>query len=206
MKIKPAEKTGGVIVELGPKERQLSPLPEDQNIPALPIFQLKKILVPVDFSDCTEEALFYAVPFARQFDAELTLLHVVEPPYMPASEAGGIADMDSGEDDRKELQALRDKLSDEVRCNILLRMGSAQYEIIEAAKELGSDLIILSTHGRTGLERMVMGSTAEKVVRRAGCPVLIVRENEHEFISGRGIESHTSTVTGEIEAEMRTGL
>jgi len=63
-------------------------------------------------------------------------------------------------------------------------MGDPAIGIIAVAKELKIDLIILSTHGRTGLERVLLGSTAEKVVRHAGCPVLIVREHEHEFVGG----------------------
>ena len=80
MKIKPTSKTGGVLVELGPLEEQL---PVQPPRPAA-VFRLKKILVPVDFSDCSKKALQYAVPFARQFGAELVLLHVVQPyPAVP---------------------------------------------------------------------------------------------------------------------------
>jgi len=64
----------------------------------------------------------------------------------------------------------------------LVRVGEATTGIIETAKELGIDLIILSTHGRKGMARLFLGSTAEQVVRRAPCPVLIVRENEREFL------------------------
>ena len=184
MKIKPSEKTGGVIVELGPKETQLSPLVGKETTPALAVFQLKKILVPVDFTECTRKGLFYAVPFAKQFGAELTLLHVVEPPYTLASEMGGLANVESVADAERKLQKLCDELEGDVRCHILLREGNAQSEIVAVAKELGSDLMILSTHGRTGLERIVLGSVTEKVVRHANCPVLIVRENEHEFVAG----------------------
>ena len=114
-------------------------------------------------------------------------VHVVEPSYMPASEMGGIVEVESVDDAKKKLQGLRDRLAGKVRCQTLLREGSAQHEIIAVAKELGSDLIILSTHGRTGLDRIVMGSTAERVVRHAGCPTLIVRKNEHEFVTGSEI-------------------
>jgi universal stress protein A len=68
----------------------------------------------------------------------------------------------------------------------VVQTGNPELAIVDAAKELGIDLIILSTHGRTGLSRVLLGSTAEKVVRHAGCPVLIVREHEHEFIVDRG--------------------
>ncbi len=205
MKIKPAEKTGGVIVELGPKEPQLPFLAGEGMTPARPAFKLKEILVPVDFSECMEKALLYAVPFAQQFDARLTLLHVVESPYLPASEMGVVVEVESTDDARKELEALRARLADKVRCQTMIRKGSAQYEIIAAAKELGSDLIILATHGRTGLERLLMGSTGEKVVRRASCPILIVRTHEHDFITGSPTDwqAESKSPEAEVEAEMR---
>jgi universal stress protein A len=208
MKIKPVERKGGVVVELGPKEAQLPSDSAEAATPNLPELTLKRILVPVDFTACTEKALQYAVAFAHQFGAELTLLHVVEPSYMPASEMGIIPDGDSTEDAQKEMQSLVRRLDRAVRYRTLLRKGGAQYEIIDAAKELGSDLIILSTHGRTGLERILLGSTAEKIVRHAGCPLLVVRENEHEFLAGDQAQAQTRNPTGEvqIEAEMVTGL
>ena len=184
MKIKPVEKRGGVVVELGPDEAQLPSLGSEETASALPSFKLKQILVPVDFSECTEKALSYAVPFARQFGATLTLLHVMEPPYLPASEMGVVVEVESTEDAQKEMAALQARLAGIVRCQTMTRKGSAEHEIIDAAKELSSDLIILGTHGRTGVERLLMGSTVEKVVRRAGCPILIVRPHEHDFITG----------------------
>lgn len=184
MKTKPSERTLGMIAELGPMDAQIQPVFGDELNAASPTFQLKQILVPVDFSECTEKALLYAVPFARQFDATLTLLHVVEPPYLPASEMGVVVEVESKDDARKELETLRARLAGKVRCQTMVRKGSAQLEILDAAKELGSDLIILGSHGRTGVERLLMGSTVEKVVRRAGCPILIVRPHEHDFITG----------------------
>jgi universal stress protein A len=205
MKIKPAEKSGGVIVELGRGEAQLPPLSGEEMTPALPNFTLKQILVPVDFSECTEKALSYAVPFARQFGAILTLLHVVEPPYLPASEMGVLVDVETKDDAQKELEALHARLVESVRCQTMTRKGSAEHEIIDAAKELGSDLIILGTHGRTGVERLLMGSTAEKVVRRAGCPILIVRPHEHDFITGSPTDwqADSKSPDEEVEAAMR---
>jgi universal stress protein A len=184
MKIKPAEKSGGVIMELGPREAQLRLPVRDESAPVLPAFKLKKILVPVDFTGCTEEALLYAVPFAQQFGAEVVLLHVVEPAVMPASELGGFSDLETTDEAGEDLKRLRNRLAEKVACTMLLRTGSTLVEINSVAKELGIDLIIISTHGRTGLERLVMGSTSEKVVRHAGCPVLVVRRNEHEFVTG----------------------
>jgi universal stress protein A len=170
MQFKPADQTGGVIVKPAPKAAAASP-----------VFKLKTILVPVDFSDCSKKALQYAIPFARQFDAELILLHVV-PSYPPVPEMAPV-DTESIEDAKKDLEAFRMMIGDAARSDIVVRWGEPDAAILMVAKEFGVDLIILSTHGRTGLARVILGSTAEKVVRHARCPVLVVREHQHEFIT-----------------------
>lgn len=147
-------------------------------------FKLAKILVPVDFSECSKKALAYAVSFARRFKAELVLLHVVEPyapyPEMTAWDAASL-ETASREFGEEELQFLRQSIQTEIHCSTVLKTGNAHREIVDAAKENGVDLI--STHGYTGLSRALLGSTTEQVVRRAGCPVLVVRENEHDFLT-----------------------
>lgn len=208
MKIKPAEKNGGVVLELGPQETQLPPLDLGASAAVLPAFSLKKILVPVDFSERTGKALQYAVPLAIQFDAEITLLHVIEAPYLPPSEVGGVTELESVDESREELESLQTEVAGMARCKTLLRKGSAHYEILDAAQELGSNLIILSTHGRTGLARIILGSTAEYVVRHASCPLLIVREKEQEFVRpvAAGQFSGESSNEADFEVEMRSGL
>lgn len=184
MRIKPARNPGGVVVEIGPNDRQEIPCLDAKSLSApLPVFNIKRILVPVDFSDCSKKALKYALPLASQFDAELTLLHVVQPaqgvPEMPSLDVQVLAAAE------KSLEALRSTLPAAVASsNSVVREGNPYAEIVAAAKELDADLIVLSTHGRTGLAHVLLGSTAEKVVRHAGCPVLIVREREHEFVVG----------------------
>jgi nucleotide-binding universal stress UspA family protein len=178
MKIKPTNKIGGVLLELGPKESQIpGALP---GVSFAPLFHLKKILVPVDFSDCSDKALEYAIPLAKQFDAELTLLHVLQPctpvPEMYPMPVGSLAQSKS------DLEALREMVGDSVACKTLVRSGNPHAQIVSAAKELDIDLIVLSTHGHTGVTRAILGSTTEQVVRRASCPVLVVRRKEHEFI------------------------
>jgi nucleotide-binding universal stress UspA family protein len=78
--------------------------------------------------------------------------------------------------------AVEMKLPPKMMERSLVRFGSAFAEITEAARTLKADLIILATHGHTGLKHVVLGSTAERVVRHASCPVLVVREKEHEFV------------------------
>jgi universal stress protein A len=176
MKIKPTSKNGGITVELGPQERQIPA----QALKTPQVFKLQKILVPVDFSDCSRKALQYAIPFAKQFGAELILAHVVQP--YPAVPEIVPLEVETVQDGRRELDALRKMVGDGIRSSVSLRTGDPHLEITRAATELGIDLIIISTHGHKGLTRMLLGSTAEKVVRHAPCPVLIVRETEREFI------------------------
>lgn len=179
MKIKPTSKHG-VVVELGPNEAQL---PGNDSSGA---FNLKRVLVPVDFSDCSKKALAYALPFARQFGAEIVLTYVLEP-YAPVPELTTV-DWDlilarMRESGATALHKLRDSLGEEgVKIKTELRIGQPAREIISAADEFDADVIILSTHGHTGLKRMFLGSVAEHVTRHARCPVLIVREREHDFV------------------------
>lgn len=155
----------------------------DTTVPVSPVFELKKILVPVDFSSCSQKALHYAIPFAKKFGAELLLLHVVEPLVLVGAPEGMTEDVvESTEDVQNRLRGVRESVPADIATRTLVRAGSPHFEIIGVAKEFGVDLVILSTHGRTGLEHVLIGSTAERVVRRLGCPVLVVREHEHDFI------------------------
>lgn len=193
MNIKPSQKTGEVVVKLAAGDEALlaagAPPPE----PA--VFCLKKILVPVDFSDCSRKALQYAVPMARQNGSSLTLLYVgVLPDYLGLDGGGfdyGIYDPDfsaveadlraSGQ--QRLDQLIAEQVPREVPCETLIQVGAPKSEILAAARNLPADLIILSTHGRTGLKHVLLGSVAEHVVREAPCPVLVVREREHEFLA-----------------------
>ena len=174
-------------MELGRQEAQLPPLSASELAAPLPVFRLKKLLVPIDFSECSRKALQYAIPLARQFDAELHLLHVVAA-YPPIPEMASV-DIETIHDANVELAALRDRIRHLVPCVILIRPGEPGAEIVAAARESGSDLIVLSTHGRTGIARMLQGSVAERVLRHATCPILVVREHEQEFISGDALNS-----------------
>ncbi len=183
MKVKPALKRGHVMVDLDSKDEKLL---SSGNPSAKPGFELKRILVPIDFSDCSKKALQYAIPFARQFGAELILLHVVQVNYY----AGDFGTVDvallEGEM-RKNGQRQLDSLATEMASRDLsfkteVRTGRTTSEIVNLANETNTDLIILATHGHTGLKHVLLGSVAENVVRHAPCPVLIVREVEHDFV------------------------
>ena len=197
MKVKPSNRMrqgrgrSGVVMEMGPKDVQLpaSRRKVKAGAFALPVFKLKRILVPLDFSDCSKKALQYAVPFARQFGATLSLLYVIQPFY-PVSEMvpmdGELFERRMRETSEAEMAALRKSLDPALKPSATIRYGTPHVEIVRAARNLKCDLIILSTHGRTGLSHVLMGSTAERVVRHANCPVLVLREHEHEFVKATG--------------------
>jgi universal stress protein A len=127
---------------------------------ATSIVRLKKILVPIDFSDCSKKALQYANTFAKQFGGELILIHVVEPyPLVPEMASYDYEDVN---DSCQDLQAFQKVIDKAIPSSISTRTGTPHIKIVEAARGLGVDLIIISTHGRKGLDRMFMGSTTEK--------------------------------------------
>jgi nucleotide-binding universal stress UspA family protein len=181
MKFKPNGKPGGVAMELAREESQLPVEAVEVRTAPSPIFSLKRILVPVDFTDCSNKALTYAVALAQQFEAELTLLNVVPTHTYPEMAALDLL-TDPMPGAKKELEILRLMVGSAAECDTTLRRGMPATEIVAVAKELRSDLIVISTHGHKGLTHAILGSTTEKVLRHAPCPVLVVREKEHEFI------------------------
>jgi nucleotide-binding universal stress UspA family protein len=149
------------------------------------ILKVNSILVPVDFSESSTKALDYALSFAAQFGAKLTLLYVVEPVATPDFAAFPLAMEDDkvAASARKKLQSLCDArgVASGTVEKLLVRQGRAFHEIAEAARTLKSDLVIIATHGFTGMKHALLGSTAERVVRHAPCPVLVVRQRERQF-------------------------
>jgi universal stress protein A len=141
---------------------------------------IRSVLVPTDFSQYSEKALEYAIPLAKQFGARLTLLHVIEPVATPDFEGAfplALENARAREVCESALKVLSEKFGNEPALieRRVVRQGRAFHEIANAARELKSDLIIIATHGYTGLKHTFMGSTAERVVRHAPCPVLVVR-------------------------------
>ncbi len=150
--------------------------------------KLSRILVPIDFSDHSKKALQYAIPFAEQFKASIDLLYVVEPTIYPADFSFGQVGFPNVEDELRQRGAeeLKSLIAKEIGRRVpakqVIRTGKAFYEIREYAREESMDLIIIATHGHSGVEHVLFGSTAEKVVRHAPCPVLVVRMDEKEFV------------------------
>ena len=149
------------------------------------MIDIKNILCPVDHSDCSKEALKYAVSFAIKDNSKLYLLHVIDIRTFDES----INAMTPQIPDDKTLAQLKTKLLDcipeEIRDDMdveaLVVQGIPFVEIISTAKKNDVDMIVLGSHGRTGITHMMMGSVSEKVVRKAPCPVLIVRKSDHKF-------------------------
>ncbi len=143
----------------------------------------KKILFPTDFSDFSDEGLKCAASLARDTGAKLIILHVEE----PAAAYGGAGDVfyAGAEIDQ---DALRERLaaimpSDKnITLEHHLKTGDPATEIVRMAKDEDVDLIVMATHGRTGLARLLMGSVAEAVVRRAPCPVFSLKHVRDELL------------------------
>lgn len=164
---------------------------DNRNAPVIELvparLRLKKILVPVDFSEFSAKAITYALRFAEQFHATLVLVHAVEPVRYPESIL--IPPAMEVTNQARQTHA-RDRLNGfaaqyvprEIACETVVRLGQPFSEITATARELDVDLIVIATHGHTGLKHLLLGSTAERVVRLAPCPVLTVREREHEFV------------------------
>jgi universal stress protein A len=135
----------------------------------------RKVLFPTDFSRLSDAALPLATSIARDRNAEIIILHIQEP---PAAYAAGELYFGPMEPDN---QALRQTLESvtpndpSVVCIHHLVMGDPAKEIVRVADEEEVEMIVMSTRGRTGLAHVLMGSVAEKVVRRAGCPVLVFK-------------------------------
>jgi nucleotide-binding universal stress UspA family protein len=138
----------------------------------------RKILFATDFSPSSQAALSTAVSLARESNATLMVVHVQEPP--PAF-GGGETYIGPTENEHE----LSDLLSHVVPADAGVRVerrlvvGEPAHQIVELAEENGVDLIVIGSHGRTGIARMLMGSVAEAVVRRAKCAVLTIKQPEH---------------------------
>jgi len=144
--------------------------------------QIKSILVPIDFSSPSKKAFDYAVEVARQLKAKLTLLHVVEPVAMPDFAASFPLAMENDElmataKEQMERVVKAGRVPRGIVEKVLVRFGRSFHEIAEAARTRKVDLIIIATHGYTGLKHALLGSTTERVVRHARCPVLVVRKS-----------------------------
>jgi nucleotide-binding universal stress UspA family protein len=151
-----------------------------------------KIVSATDFSEDSTLAISYAEEIARRFGAEILLLHVDQalPPVMVSPEIGPVMDVGAmtriAEEQRmlaqKELDKIVTRMRDSgLKARSMLKVGSPFLELIRAAQAEGADLIVMGTHGRTGIAHVLLGSVAERVVQKAHCPVLTIRHPDRKF-------------------------
>ena len=145
--------------------------------------QIRRILYATDFSKASARALDEAVSLAKQNHAELLVVHVIEPAgqYAAGEDFGGAElymklEEAAEQDAQRSMQKLMGKLKQaRVNAKSLLLKGLAHEQIVKAARSRKANMIVIGTHGRTGLSKLVMGSVAGKVISLASCPVVVVR-------------------------------
>lgn len=153
---------------------------------------IAKVLAATDFSEDSSLAFSYAEDIARKFGAEIVVLHVDQPlaPVMVSPDLGPAMDVGAmsriSEEQRliaqRELDKIVQRLRDDgIKAKSLLRVGAPFLEILHASQTENADLIVLGTHGRTGLAHVLMGSVAERVVQKSAVPVLTIRHPDRKF-------------------------
>ena len=151
------------------------------------MIKLNKILCPMDLSENSAHALPYAVELAKTYNATLYLLHVVDAYWLESLAMAQLPDYSTksfnhpAETTSGELQIIKAGIQD-VEVETTEVFGTPYVEIVRFARQQDIDLIVLSTHGRTGLKHALIGSDAEKVVQMAPCPVLTIKHPEREFV------------------------
>jgi nucleotide-binding universal stress UspA family protein len=159
------------------------------------MMQIQTILHPTDFSAASRPAFGLACALARDYGAHLILLHVAPAPVVMGGEMGvvPVAPVDDREALWEQLTALT-PTDAAVRVEHRLRVGGAAEQIVAVATDEACDLIVIGTHGRTGLRRLLMGSVAEAVLRQASCPVLTVKTPTPEGLTVPATAGTVATV------------
>ena len=166
----------------------------DQPSRTIPSLNLKKLLVPTDFSEPSKKAFIYAVRLAQRNNSSVILFHVFESPEFVRQLPEDFS-YESNEELRKQFDSAmllseqrlvtlsRDVQGSNIKIETSQRLGTPYEEIVKLAKETDVDLIVIATHGYTDAKHFLLGSTAERVVCLAPCPVLVVRQKERDFVS-----------------------
>lgn len=153
------------------------------------MIDLKRILVPTDFSESSEVAMRYARALAERFKASIHVLHIIEDPFVHGwTGEGYMPDLPTFREslEKEAEKRLADVITPDDRERLsavsVIKFGNPFLEIVRFAKAEEIDLIVMGTHGRGPVAHMLMGSVAERVVRKAPCPVFTVRHPEHDFV------------------------
>ncbi len=160
---------------------RLAPVPVLSVHRSVQKFDLSKLVVPIDFSIYSKNAAENAISLAKNFGAQVKFIHVVEKDIHPSFYAAGVESIFQIDTSLQErvIQNMKGFLEEQITSKIdsefIVKEGRAHREIVEYAQQEKADLIVISTHGLTGLEYLLLGSTAEKVVRWASCPVLTIK-------------------------------
>lgn len=182
------------------EESRVNPASEENVMKNTPQdVQLAKILVPVDFSECSRSAVQFAAGLAKRFGSELVLVHVVDV-YLGTGDM--LLDMvriqaDVEKEAKERLEQWANELQPQPK--IIVRTGPPAYEILEAAREIGATAIVIPSHGRGAIARFFIGGVADRVVRHAACPVIVLPWNKR-FVE---TQSQASTVPRASRAEQR---
>ena len=148
----------------------------------------KEIVVPTDFSEHSLRALDYAVEIAEKFGSALKIIYVIEPLLQAADVSWTSVDFEQlnqthkASAEKQLAQLLEERLPEGMPADTEILSGKPFVEILKYAKRQNADLIVMATHGRGAIAHILMGSTAEKVVRKASCPVLTVKHPKHIFV------------------------
>ncbi|MDO8348751.1 MAG: universal stress protein [Planctomycetota bacterium] len=145
------------------------------------MIKIRRIVCPTDFSPTAQHACEYAAELARSFGAEVVLLHVIPEMNYPQKSLGMVTAFPNLRQEleqraKAELDGQRKLFDANVKVRTELRDGQSHEQILDCANAVKADLIVIGTHGHTGLKHMLLGSTAERVVRLATCPVMTVRK------------------------------
>ena len=148
------------------------------------MIRIKKILYPTDFSSYSNQAYFHAIALAENHGASLTVLFVYNPDSIttPGSQGDELADRNYWQGQLEQIRPI----DPGIPVTHVLLEGDPAGEIVRYGRDVGIDLIVMGTHGRTGVERLVLGSVAEKVLRDASCSVLVVKLPRGQPVTTQG--------------------
>jgi nucleotide-binding universal stress UspA family protein len=144
-----------------------------------------RILVPIDFSEAADAALQHGIEIAQTYGAEIDLLHVVEEPFYPPAYGPDVATFPTQDVMERVETQLADTAREEIgyeHVMVSARTGSPSSEILDYVDENEVDLVVMATHGRTGLDRVLLGSVAERVLRQSPTPVFIVKPDRKSLV------------------------